>query len=99
MLFNNKIKHDIEYLEAEGAYTSVYLSSGKKKVVSKNLKYFEELLSSFEIFVKVHRSYIVNNQFIEIFHKEGRGVVEMRSGIKIKLSRSFRNNFLKNNKS
>lgn len=89
------VVNDVEYLEAEGAYTSIYLSSGKKKVVSKNLKYFEELLSSFEIFVKVHRSYIVNNQFVEVFHKEGRGVVEMKSGIKIKLSRSFRHNFLK----
>jgi two-component system LytT family response regulator len=91
--------NEIEYLEAEGSYTQVYLVNGKQRIFSKNLKYFETLLKPFELFSKIHRSYIINRQFIYAFHKEDRGIVEMKSGIKIQLSRSCRNEFLNQLKS
>lgn len=87
--------NDIEYLKAEGAYTHLFLTNGKQKTISKNMKYFEELLKSFETIIKVHRSYMVNYQFIKIYHKEDRGIIEMQCGIKIQLSRSFRNDFVR----
>jgi len=49
---------DINYLEADSSYTLIYTNSGKF-VYSSVLKKFEEKLPP-EIFVRVHRSYIVN---------------------------------------
>lgn len=86
--------NEIEYLKADGSYTHLYLTNGNQKIISKNMKYFEELLQPFELFTKIHRSYLINHQFIKAFHKEERGMVEMKSGIKIQLSRSCRNDFL-----
>lgn len=91
--------NEIEYLEAEGSYTHIFLVNGKQKIYSKNLKYFENLLQPFAVFSKIHRSFLINRQFIHAFHKEDRGLVEMKSGIKIQVSRSCRNDFLNQFKS
>jgi len=51
---------EIVYLEAEGAYTNVYMKDGKQVFVSKRLKYFEDLLQSWKSFYRSHRSFIIN---------------------------------------
>ncbi|PYF74406.1 LytTR family two component transcriptional regulator [Pedobacter nutrimenti] len=54
-----RINHkDIEYIQAEGDFSSVYLGE-KRLFASLQLKSFEELLPA-EKFLRVHRSYMVN---------------------------------------
>ena len=55
---------EIYYLEAEGAYTYIYLKSGKRLIISKSLKEFKQL-SDNGLFFKCHRSYMVNIAFIK----------------------------------
>ncbi len=55
----------IEYLEAEGSYVNFCLTTGRKILISKNLKYFETLLSSFGCFLRPHRSFLVNKNHIK----------------------------------
>lgn len=85
---------DIEYIEADGAYSHLYLANGKKITVSKNLKHFQDLLEPFSAFVKVHRSCIVHLKYMTSFLKGERGTVCMKSGAEIALSRSCRQDFL-----
>lgn len=59
---------DIIRFHSEGSYTEVYLKDGKKIVVSKLIKDFEELLSP-ENFIRVHQSHLVNVDFIFSFGK------------------------------
>lgn len=59
---------DIIRFHSEGSYTEVFLSGGKKIVVSKLIKDFDELLSA-DNFLRVHQSHLVNVDFIFCFEK------------------------------
>jgi two-component system LytT family response regulator len=63
---------DIAYLKAEGSYTQIVLSANKSLVVSKNLKYFQNILSGTGYFVRIHRSFIANMNYAKkILRKDG----------------------------
>jgi len=62
--------NDIVVCEANSNYTNVYLVEGRKRVISKTLKDFEELLPP-AIFLRIHKSYIVNRNFIINYLKKG----------------------------
>ncbi len=85
---------DIEYIEADNTYVYLYFVNGERKLVSKHLKYFELLLCDFELFTKVHRSFIINRNEMKAFRKEDRGIIVMNSGKQISLSRTHRQTFL-----
>ena len=85
---------DIEYLEADGSYVHVFLKDKKYKTVSKNLKYFEQALQSFSNFVRVHRSFIINLDFMASYSKSGRGTIIMQNGKEVDLARDRRSAFL-----
>lgn len=52
---------DIIHLEADGAYTSFFTAT-KKIVVSKNLKYYQNMLGS--SFIRCHQSFLINSKYI-----------------------------------
>ncbi len=87
--------NDIEYLEADGSYVHIFLIDKKQKIVSKNLKYFEQTLESSANFVRVHRSFIINLNLMTSFSKSGRGTIIMQNGKEVDLARDRRNSFLK----
>jgi two-component system, LytTR family, response regulator len=60
---------EIMYLEADGAYTEVWLKNGSKITVSKKIKFFEDVLEKRPNFFRSHRSYIVNINFIRKYNK------------------------------
>ena len=60
---------DIIRLEADGAYTNI-LTTEQTIIASKNLKFFERILSK-DIFVRTHQSHLVNKNHIKTFHKGG----------------------------
>lgn len=51
---------NIIYLKAEGSYTRIFTSTNQSYLMSKNLKYFDTILSNHKTFVRIHRSYIAN---------------------------------------
>lgn len=51
--------HEIHWIEASGSYCFLYLNTGRKVIISFNLTELSTYLSS-RIFMRVHRSYIVN---------------------------------------
>lgn len=74
-------------LEAEGAYSKFYLLEGKPLIVSKNLKYFEDILPKKGHFFRSHRGWIVNLKYIKTVNRTN-GELQLKQGIKAKLSRS-----------
>ncbi|MDF2831421.1 LytR/AlgR family response regulator transcription factor [Chryseobacterium indoltheticum] len=82
---------DIIRLQADGNFTQVYLTDNTKKMVCRFLKHFDDLLES--PFVRVHRSHIINTNFVKSYHKSGTATLSDNSEIEV--SGSFKEQFLK----
>ncbi len=76
---------DILYCEADGIYTTFFLESGEKILVSKNLKEYETMLQLFH-FLRVHHSYLVNLEKVEKFDKTEGGHLILSNQSKIPVS-------------
>ena len=66
------VRHsDIVYVEASGSYSTLYLTTGKRITVSKNLKRIEEMLQD-TLFCRVHNSFLVRLDAVQSFsHRNG----------------------------
>lgn len=82
---------DIMRLQADGNFTQVYLTDGSRKMVCRFLKHFDDLLE--KPFVRVHRSHIINTNFVKSYHKSGTATLSDQTEIEI--SGSFKDQFLK----
>lgn len=77
---------DILYCEAEGSYTKFYLSNSEPVFVSRNLKYYEDLLSPTGFF-RTHHSCLVNPSKIKIYdRKTDSGTLILEGGHNIPVS-------------
>jgi len=84
---------NITHLESDRNYTFIYTTEKKKILVSKNLGEFEDLLDQ-DIFVRCHRSYLVNLNHIMQYIKSDGGEIEMITGQRIPISRRKKDEFL-----
>lgn len=84
---------DILYCEADDNYTRIYLSNKKSILVSKTLKYVEDILAD-EPFVRIHKSYLVNVQAITRYTKGKGGSVVMANGKELSVSASRKKTLL-----
>lgn len=82
----------IEYCRADDNYTEIHLK-GKKILVSKTLRYFEEALRDFP-FARVHKSYLVNVSEIVRYRKGKGGSVVLASGVEIQVAPSRKKQLL-----
>ena len=76
--------------ESESNYTTFYLKSGEKLIVSKTLKEFDELLTPYN-FLRVHQSHLINLDEIRSFIKTDGGYIRMKDGSTVSISRQRRN--------
>lgn len=83
---------DIVYLEADGAYTEVWLKNGSKIVVSKKLKFFEDVLAENPGFFRSHRSFIVNINYIRKYSKT-ESIISLDNGKTVTVSRDRKADF------
>jgi two-component system LytT family response regulator len=73
------VRHaDILYVEASGSYSTLYLESGKRITVSKNLKRITEMLQD-PLFKRVHNSFLVRLASVHSFNHR-RGVLLLSNG-------------------
>lgn len=83
---------DILYCQADDNYTQIFVGE-KKKLVSKTLKYFEDILTE-NGFARVHKSYLVNVNAITQYNKGKGGSVVLRNGKEIMVSPSKKKQLL-----
>lgn len=78
---------------AEGNYTSIFFKDGKRIMTTRKIKDFEELLADHQFF-RVHRSHLVNLNYIEKYFKGDGGYVVMVDGSSIDVARRKKEDFL-----
>lgn len=79
--------NNILYCKADDNYTHLFLVDGRKKLVSKTLKYFETILSE-NGFVRIHKSYLVNVNYITTYKKGKGGTVVLNNGKELSVAPS-----------
>jgi len=76
--------NEISHINADGSYAQLYLIDGSNMLVSKKLKYFEDLLSNQHNFFRVHRSHLINLNFIKKYNRhESEVLLENNQSVKI----------------
>ncbi len=85
---------DLIRCEADGNYTTVYLNNGKKIVVSKTLKDYEEILEDIGFF-RSHHAHLINLNYFDRFHKADGGFVIMKDGAEVPVSNRKKDQLLK----
>jgi len=78
---------DIVWLEASDNYTNLYLNTGKKIVASKTLKEFEAILPT-NVFFRIHRSSLINVDYIKEYSNAEGGTIIMSDGTNIQVSKA-----------
>lgn len=84
---------DIIRCEAEDNYTHVHLKNGDRITASKTIKSYEELLSGVN-FYRVHKSHLINLNYMRKFVKGDGGYLVMDDGKRIEVSRRRRPAFM-----
>jgi two-component system LytT family response regulator len=77
---------EILYLEASDSYTEIHLTTGKRLVSSKNIRVFEQHLSS-EKFHRIHKSYIINLEHLKAFDRNEGNMAVLMNDVMLPVSR------------
>lgn len=77
--------NDIIAIEAQESYSTIY-TLNDRFVMSKNLKYFERTLEGNPEFIRVHKSWMINRQFI-VNYSKSELQINLEGGITAKLSK------------
>ena len=84
---------EIVQCNAYDNFTQIFLSNGSKKTVCRTLKFYEELLSDYN-FLRVHKSYMINLNWVKQYKKGKTGEIILSNGNYIPLSASRKKTFL-----
>ncbi len=77
---------DIIYIQSDNNYSTFFVADGKKIVVSKTLKSFEEKLKGSH-FLRVHQSYLVNLDHVQSVNKKADSI-SLSGAVSLPISQS-----------
>jgi two-component system LytT family response regulator len=84
---------EIVRLRGNGNFTDIHLSDGSKKMVCRFLKHFDEMLDF--PFMRVHKSHIINLNFVKSYHKSLGGYVTLFDETEVEISVNYKEEFLR----
>jgi two-component system LytT family response regulator len=84
---------EIVFVQAEGNCSYIQLSDKSRILDTQTLKVYESLLNP-QMFLRVHRSYIVNLEKVKEFLRLPSPQIEMQGGFKIPISRQRLSDFI-----
>jgi two-component system LytT family response regulator len=84
---------EIVYCEAASNYTNIYMANGKKHVVSRTLREYEDILSDKDFF-RIHNSYLINLNAMKKYVRGEGGHVVMSNDILLDVSKRKKESFL-----
>lgn len=84
---------EIIYCEASSNYTEIYTEDGKKHIVSRTLKEYDEMLADHN-FYRIHNSYLINLNLIKKYIRGEGGSVIMTNGKSLDVSKRKKEGFL-----
>lgn len=77
--------HSILYCEAADNFTKFFFENGNPILICRTLKYFEDILTEHR-FVRIHRSYLINPEFVIRYSKGKGGSVTMKNNQELEVS-------------
>lgn len=77
---------ELMYLQADSNYTILHLSGLEKIVVTRSLSEFEEMINN-PLFVRIHKSTIINLDFLKSYSSFQGNTAELNDGTKLTISR------------
>ncbi|GAA4469295.1 hypothetical protein GCM10023189_56120 [Nibrella saemangeumensis] len=86
---------DIVRVEAMGSYANVFFTNRQKLMASRSLAEFEQQLSEHDNFFKVHKSHLVNLNYITKYVRGEGGVLFMEDGSEVDVARRVKPDFLR----
>ena len=84
---------DVIRIQANDNFSDFHLADGSKKVICRTLKHYEELLSDFD-FLRVHKSHLVNLQYVQRYIKGKGGQIIMTDKSEVEVSQNRKKDFL-----
>jgi len=84
--------------DADDNFTRFHLTNGKKLLICRTLKFYENLLENYD-FIRVHKSHLVNFQHIKQYKKGKGGQVIMSDGSSVDISPNRKEVLMKRYKS
>ena len=84
---------DIMHCRSDGNYTHIHIAPGKKLLVSRTLKEFDNLLTPYGFF-RIHQSHLANLNYMDYFNREYEHVV-LRDGTSLPVSSRRKDQLLK----
>lgn len=84
---------DILYCEASSNYTEIVTGDGKKHIVSRTLKEYDDMLSDHN-FYRIHNSYLINLNAIKKYVRGEGGYVVMNNDRSLDVSKRKKGGFL-----
>ncbi len=85
--------NEIIRCEADGSYTQVILKNKNPIIATRKIKGFEDLLKNYNFF-RVHRSHLINMNYINKYYRGEGGYVVMVDGTTVDVSRRKKDEFL-----
>ncbi|MFN7493273.1 MAG: LytR/AlgR family response regulator transcription factor [Cyclobacteriaceae bacterium] len=85
---------DILYCEASSNYTNIYFSDGKKHMVTRTLKEYEDLLTDCDFF-RIHNSYLVNMSSVKQYIRGEGGQIVLSNNQVLDVSKRKKESFLR----
>ncbi len=85
---------EILYCKAEDNFTRFYFKDGRKTLICRNLKFYETALDAFGFF-RVHRSHIINLEYVKRYNKGKGGTVVLDDGKEIMVSNNKKGELLR----
>jgi len=86
--------NSILFCEANSNYCRIFCVDGREILLAKTLKNIHEQLVPTKLFHRIHKSYLVNLNYILRLNKSGSLEVELQNGIKLPVSFRQKDNFL-----
>ena len=83
----------IIYCEADDNFTRFHLKKSKPLLISKTLKHFEQMLPRSK-FVRIHRSSLINTDYVVRYTKGKGGYVTMENNVELEVSPKKKSDFL-----
>jgi two-component system LytT family response regulator len=84
---------DIIRCQANDNFTDFYFAGGKRMLICRTLKFYEQVLEEFG-FMRIHKSHLINLQYVKKYRKGKTGQVIMSDDSELELSVNKKDDFL-----
>ena len=86
--------NNIVYCQAEETYCKIFTNRNEVILVARTLKNIEELLPE-ELFFRIHKSHLVNMNYIKSYNKSGGYSITLENGVELDVATRRNDEFLK----